>query len=119
MELEQGVVLLCPGLSGEHVHAVSGHGDGEVAAGGRTLPRLHHLLPPLPAPAHEADGPHVVQPRVTVIPSKYPQLTLVHGSPVSRPRHGFTTSLVGEALTPLTSGKFVFPEVVSVGQVGV
>ena len=40
VELEERVVLLGPGLAREDEHAVPGHGDGEVTAGGGALAGL-------------------------------------------------------------------------------
>ena len=46
-KLEEDVVLPLATLAGEHEHGVARDRDREVAAGGRTLAKLHHLLPTL------------------------------------------------------------------------
>lgn len=36
---------------------------------------------------HKVDSPHIVQARVAIVSGEYPQLVIVNGSAVRRPRH--------------------------------
>ena len=122
VKLEERIVFLGPRLPREDVETVPGHGYGKVAAGGRTLSRLDNFLPGpglTGRASQQADCPHIVQSGVPVISSKDPQLPLVHRGSVGRPRHGLPPGLGRETLGPLTGGKLVLPQIISVGQVGV
>ena len=117
VELKERVVLLCPGLTGKDKHAISCDSNWEVAAGGRTFPCLDHFLP-LPATAlpssHQVDRPHVVEPRIAVVPCKDPQLSVVDRSAMGTSRDWLPTGW--HPLGPLTSGKLVFPQVIPNGR---
>lgn len=116
MEFKQRIGYLQAALPGEHVHGIPGHGHGEIAAGGRTIALLVHLLP-LMVLARQVKRPHIIQPGIPIVACIYPHLVVVDSGTMGRSRDWLTA---GELpFHPHGALELVLEQIVLVSQIRV